>query len=108
MEGADLRGLVFFRLEECMQEWSLSGVVNAYFTVEPFGQLHMELAFCKPFGARARARAAPAPPCASCSCLGSLARLRQHARFSGPPAADVGDTGRCARSLAVPCHETCH
>ena len=45
MEGSDLRGLVFFRLEDCMQEWSLSGAINAFFTVEPHGQLHMELAF---------------------------------------------------------------
>jgi len=44
-EGGELRGLVFFRLEECMQEWSLTGLLNAYFTVEPHGQLHLELGF---------------------------------------------------------------
>ena len=51
-EGGELRGLVFFRLEECMQQWSLTGLLNAYFTVEPHGQLHLELGFSMAGGMR--------------------------------------------------------
>lgn len=44
-DGSDMRGLAFFRLEDCMQELTLTGQMTAWFNVEPSGLIQISLSF---------------------------------------------------------------